>query len=123
VSGWAGPLLQTSYAFNEGILGWGNVGTHTRERGNVSRISQSANIVLMADASPRGTNGWIVYNDDADNETLLDFYNGTYDTGDPRLFDKVRHFGRMNILFLDGHGDSAAIPGDLSSMNVSGGLH
>jgi prepilin-type N-terminal cleavage/methylation domain-containing protein/prepilin-type processing-associated H-X9-DG protein len=128
-SGWQGPLMQTSYAFNEGVLGWlDNNGAHSRERGNLSRITQSADLVLMADASPRGSNGWIVYNDHSDTDTLLNFYNGVYpngatDTGDPLLFDKVRHFGRMNIVFCDGHGESASIPDQLSDKNISIGLH
>ena len=128
--GWKGPLLQTSYAFNEGVLGWSNglIGTHTRERGNLSRCSQTSDLVLLADASPRGTDGWIVYNDHSDFDTLLNFYNGSFsngatDTGDPKLFDKVRHNGRMNILFLDGHGESCSIPDELSTKNVSIGLH
>jgi prepilin-type processing-associated H-X9-DG protein len=58
-----------------------------------------------------------------DTETLLDFYNGKYDKQDSDLFDKRRHFGRMNILFVDGHGESASIPDQLSDKNISIGLH
>jgi prepilin-type N-terminal cleavage/methylation domain-containing protein/prepilin-type processing-associated H-X9-DG protein len=127
VTGWTGPRLETSYAFNEGVLGWGAVASHQRERGNTTRVTQTADMVLMADASPRGgTNGWIVYNDATDTNTLLDYYNAPFNgtaATDANLFDKVRHFGRMNILFLDGHGESASIPDQLSDKNISIGLH
>ena len=129
-NGWTGPSMQTSYAFNEGILGWAvsNVGSHQRARGNISRCSRTADLVLMADASPRGVNGWTVYNDYTDKDTLLNYYTGTFsdgsvDMGDPKLFDKFRHLGRMNMVFLDGHGESTSIPDGLGDKNISIGLH
>jgi prepilin-type N-terminal cleavage/methylation domain-containing protein/prepilin-type processing-associated H-X9-DG protein len=132
-NGWTGPLLQTSYAFNEAVLGWcdagvSNVAGHSRCRGNLARVHGSADMVLLADASPRGANGgWIVYNDHTNTDTLYEFYTGVFpngtDTSDPLLFDKQRHYGNMNILFCDGHGETTPIPTGLNKMNISVGLH
>jgi len=124
---WTGPVLATSYAFNEGVLGWadapdGSITKHNRARGNLQRIHGPADMVYMADASPRSSDGWLVYNSHDNTETLLDFYNGKFDSSDPKLFDKLRHYGRMNILFMDGHGESASIPDQLSDKNISIGL-
>jgi prepilin-type processing-associated H-X9-DG protein len=65
----------------------------------------------------------MAFNDDTANETVLDMYNGTYDQGDPALFDLYRHRGKMNILFMDGHGESRDIPGGLGTVNVSAGVN
>lgn len=133
-AGWSGPVLATSYAFNEGVLGWadapnGNVINHNRARGNLSRIRGPADMVYLTDASPRSTNGWMVYNDHDRNETLSDFLTGKNDTTDPLLFDHVRHRGNMNILYLDGHGETMPIPDRpvagttaMSSAKISVGL-
>jgi prepilin-type N-terminal cleavage/methylation domain-containing protein/prepilin-type processing-associated H-X9-DG protein len=127
-SGWFVPPLESSYAFNEAILGWadspGGFGSHSRERGNLSRMPHPADLVLLADASPRGIDNWIVYNDNVYvGNSLLDFYYGrTTDPNDPKLFDKVRHFGNINILFCDGHGETMTIPAGLDKANVSAGL-
>lgn len=130
-SGYSGPPLETSYAFSEAVLGWadastGMVGAHSRERGNLARIPHPADRVLMADASTRGPNDgeWIVYNDNLGfGSTLLDFYNSTVgDLNDHLLFDVNRHFGWMNVVFCDGHGEALDIPGGLVNGNVSNGL-
>ena len=116
-SGWIYPPLPTSYAFNEAIFGWcdsgmgGGVQFHNRCRGNVARIVHPADFLLLADASPRGSNGgWIMYDDQHTNKTLEGFYLGTDDAGDTALFDKVRHFGKMGILFADYHCEDVPIP-------------
>ena len=125
---WWFQLMPSSYAFNEAVLGWadkasGSAG-HSRERGNLSRMPHPADLVLMADASTRGPNNWIVYNDYVGTgNTLLDFYNGlTSDPNDPKLFDKNRHYGAMNIVFCDGHGETMRIPDGLDKCNISVGL-
>lgn len=130
VSGWAGPQLPSSYAFNEAVLGWadapvGVVGAHSRERGNLARMPHPADLVLLADAAPRTNSRWIVYNDStAVGWTLLDFYTPgvTGESDDPDLFDKYRHNGWMNVLFCDGHAEALDIPGGLSDGNISKGL-
>jgi prepilin-type processing-associated H-X9-DG protein len=36
------------------------------------------------------------------------FCKGSGDTGE--LFDFYRHYGNMNVLFCDGHGETVALP-------------
>jgi prepilin-type N-terminal cleavage/methylation domain-containing protein/prepilin-type processing-associated H-X9-DG protein len=126
---WSFPLIPSSYAFNEAILGWadgpGGTNSHSRERGNLARMPHPADLVLMADGSTRGPDNWIVYNDETNRgETLLDFYNGNTNEPklDPMLFDKNRHYGAMNIVFCDGHGETLRMPDGLDKCNISVGL-
>jgi prepilin-type N-terminal cleavage/methylation domain-containing protein/prepilin-type processing-associated H-X9-DG protein len=115
--------LPTSYAFNEAVLGWagptttGGVVDHSRLRGLITRIPHPADVLLLADASPRQNTGkypagWMVYNDAHRTDTLATFFIGKAgsDTTDRLLFDFNRHFGNMNILFCDGHGETVAMP-------------
>jgi len=126
---WFFQLMESSYAFNEAVLGWadtpGNVGSHSRERGNLARMPHPADLVLLADASPRGTDGWIVYDDSTlQGNTLRDYYDGNMSplNNNKMLFDKNRHYGSMNILFCDGHGETMHIPDGLDKANISNGL-
>lgn len=132
-SGYGGPLLESSYAFNEAVLGWadapvGVVGAHSRERGNLARMPHPADLVLLADAAPRGeaeNDFWMVFNDNTTKgSTLYDFYINDVggDSYDPTLFDKNRHYGNMNVLFCDGHGETLRIPDTLNLGNISNGL-
>ena len=119
-SGWASKPLQSSYAFNESVLGWGT--SSNRVHGNITRLVGPADKILLGDASPRGSNGgWIVYNDNSAQDRLIDLYNRTTDN-DHFLFDTERHFGNMNILFCDGHGESTRIPDGLDKVTVSADL-
>jgi prepilin-type N-terminal cleavage/methylation domain-containing protein len=127
-SGWSGPILPTSFAFNEAIFGWSDAGMgggvqfHNRCRGNIARIVHPADFLLLADASPRGSNGgWIMYDDQSTNKTLEGFYLGSDDGGDPALFDKIRHFGNIGILFADYHCEDVQIPTAPVSMGTAGG--
>ena len=132
VSGYSGPLLESSYAFSEAVLGWadgpGTRGSHSRERGNLARMPHPADLVLLADAAPRGeaiADFWMVFNDNTTKgSTLYDFYmnNVGGDNADPDLFDKNRHYGNMNVLFCDGHAETLHIPDTLNLGNVSNGL-
>jgi prepilin-type N-terminal cleavage/methylation domain-containing protein/prepilin-type processing-associated H-X9-DG protein len=121
-SGWIGPRLQTSYAFNESVLGWGI--SSARVHGNVTRIVGPADKILLGDASPRGNGGWIVFNDNSPKDTLLTLYNRPLSANDQDnlLFDQVRHFGNMNMLFCDGHGETMRIPEGLGNVTVSASL-
>jgi prepilin-type N-terminal cleavage/methylation domain-containing protein len=127
-SGWSGPALPTSFAFNEAIFGWcdagmgGGVQFHNRCRGNVARIVHPADFLLLADASPRGSNGgWIMYDDQHTNRMLEGFYTGSDDQSDELLFDKVRHFGKMGILFADYHCEDVPIPTAAPSLGTAYG--
>jgi prepilin-type N-terminal cleavage/methylation domain-containing protein len=138
-SQWMGPVLATSFAFNEAVFGWadgnlqpnGGVYNHNRARGNLARVSHPSDTLLIADASPRGPNGgWIMYDDHQATDTLEDFLVGANDGSDPLLFDRARHFGNIGILFVDGHCEDLPIPktnyrtagGVFSKINISNGI-
>jgi len=129
VNGWS------SYAFNDEILGWQNIGTpaaapvtgHSRERGKLSLIPHWTTTMLMCDfkaANHSGREGntmglWV----NAVGGTLATVFLGTDSTGSatagPGAFDLVRHHGRMNILYVDGHVDTEPILS--TGNNVSSG--
>jgi prepilin-type N-terminal cleavage/methylation domain-containing protein/prepilin-type processing-associated H-X9-DG protein len=120
---WTGPQLWTSYGYNEAALGWTTGTGYIRGRGNLARISDASNMVLVADASPRtGYLNYMAFNDDSSDETLMEMYKGTYDATDPQLFDAIRHRATMNVGFMDGHCESRRIPDQLGSVNVSRGI-
>jgi prepilin-type N-terminal cleavage/methylation domain-containing protein/prepilin-type processing-associated H-X9-DG protein len=129
VNGWS------SYAFNDEILGWQNIGTpsgapvtgHSRERGKLSLIPHWTTTMLMCDfkaANHSGREGntmglWV----NAPGGTLATVFLGTDSSGaataGPGAFDLVRHHGRMNILYVDGHVDTEPILS--TANNVSSG--
>jgi prepilin-type N-terminal cleavage/methylation domain-containing protein len=138
-SGYIGPILPTSYAFNEAIFGWADGGTaggsaagvfnHSRSRGNLARLVHPADLVMLADSAPRGAGGWIMYDDLQANDTLATQFNINNE-----MFDHHRHFGNMGVLFADAHCEDVPIPnlpspqpvtslGILNNINVCAGLH
>ena len=144
LSGYQGPTLPSSYGMNEAVFGWsdaalgtgnnGNVYGHDRARGNASRISHPADVMLFADTSPRGTPGSILWDDHGPDDTLANFYLATDGCDGPELFDHVRHFGMMGLLFADYHCEDVPIPtspaslgtngaGVLNNINISRGIH
>lgn len=128
-SDYTGPTLPSSYGINEAVFGWsdasnptnGGVYGHDRVRGNLARISHAADVMLMADTSPRGTPGWIMYDDHGPSDTLENFYLDTDGCDGPELFDHNRHFGKIGILFGDYHCEDVPIPTAPVSMGTAGG--
>lgn len=121
--GYSTPTFPSSYCFSEAILGWadptgadaGGVYGHSRCRGNMSRVTHPADTVLACDGNPRGqswddANGYAVINDHYATDPFTAEYDGQYDTSDEGLFDKVRHFGKIGILFADMHAEDFDIP-------------
>ena len=140
--GYSAPFLQTSYGFNEAVLGWAdanapgaNVLGHSRCRGNIARIVRPADVILMGDATPRGTNGWMAFNDKDATWRLFDVWFANDPNNANSLaaqFDYNRHYQKMNILFADGHGATYDLPrpgstpatgGNLQDVSVSVGFH
>src|SRR4051812_41482328 len=108
-TGWFGPMVPTSYAWNEGVVGFESFSQH-RLRGNITRARPSSQIVLVTDGVPRveGTNHFILWSSLPDvSSTLADCYtdgNGTSAAGYYSQFDQLRHPEfRMNVCFCDGH--------------------
>jgi prepilin-type N-terminal cleavage/methylation domain-containing protein/prepilin-type processing-associated H-X9-DG protein len=119
--GWAGPLVPTGYAYNEGLLGFEIPSTH-RLRANLTKARPAAEIVFMTDGVPRTEMGgpfiaW--FPTPAGRCTLADCYtnaDNTYLAGVASQFDPLRHPNfRMNVVFCDGHTEALAIkPADLA---------
>jgi prepilin-type processing-associated H-X9-DG protein len=117
----AGGDGYSSYAFNECALGWAEPGgvdgvkNHSRLRGNTARFPHTASLMLVTDGAPRGGDGagnWQIYYDHDTNCTLGDVLRNAgspKDCGDPQLFDKNRHRGRLMVGFADGHVDNVVI--------------
>jgi prepilin-type processing-associated H-X9-DG protein len=143
---WDGGQAYDSYAFNEAALGWGTSATgeggmrskpypHVRLRGKVARFVHPAQMFLFTDAAPRADGGWHVYCDGDADLTLRDFFvtsNGP--PGNPHasdnppagscanwdLIDGVRHRGRMNVAFADGHVENVLLEeGALSKISMN----
>ena len=123
-SGWSTPVQPISYAFNEALLGWFDASppgiTFSEYRGKLSRVRNTAQTFLMGDAVPRNHyygGGWQTFYAHVAGATMEDAfydYTGPGETttraGETSSFDFNRHGGRMNILYVDGHGDTQTLP-------------
>jgi prepilin-type N-terminal cleavage/methylation domain-containing protein/prepilin-type processing-associated H-X9-DG protein len=113
--GWGAPLVPTSYAYNEGLLGF-EIPSEHRLRANLTKARAPAEMVFMTDAVPRQEFGgsFIAWFPTPEGRcTLAECYtnaDGTYLAGVASQFDQLRHPNfRMNIVFCDGHCESMII--------------
>jgi prepilin-type N-terminal cleavage/methylation domain-containing protein/prepilin-type processing-associated H-X9-DG protein len=109
--------IWTSYAYNEGLLGWaqpaftGGRKRYSRARGNLALLRHTETILLMSDGQRRNpyaanADSTPAYYDNNDPLTLYDAYMGV-GGGTPTAFALNRHRGsKMNCLFVDGHVDA-----------------
>jgi prepilin-type N-terminal cleavage/methylation domain-containing protein/prepilin-type processing-associated H-X9-DG protein len=116
-TGWFGPLIPTSYAYNEGLMGFEGNSPH-RLRGNLTKARPAPEIVFMSDGLPRseGSEPFIAwYPTGTGRCTLADVYTNVAGCGMASQFDLLRHPRyRMNVVFCDGHVDTLIInPRDL----------
>ncbi|MGD0140549.1 MAG: prepilin-type N-terminal cleavage/methylation domain-containing protein [Tepidisphaeraceae bacterium] len=120
-SPWIAWLESQSYVYNEAALGWDD--SMNRARGQLARIRSQSQTMLMAD----GLGGNItrmyygfstVYNKVPYGPvTLADALAGDRLAGDPQNFDTVRHQGKMNVGFFDGHVEARYVSArDLSNI-------
>src|SRR5206468_2082508 len=108
------------YAINEGFTGFDAYDQIHRLRGNLGKVRSASSMVLIADGRRRPGSaafwdpafpGWILW-------TPIDFFGtspvtladawldrmrSTKRTLSQDNFDPVRHNGKMNVAFLDGH--------------------
>jgi prepilin-type processing-associated H-X9-DG protein/prepilin-type N-terminal cleavage/methylation domain-containing protein len=105
------PLLvwleSQSYIYNEAAVGWDD--SMGRARGQLAKIRSQSQTMLLADGlggNPTRTYYGFstVYNKTPVGPvTLADALAGNANAGDPENFDSVRHRGKMNVGFFDGH--------------------
>jgi prepilin-type processing-associated H-X9-DG protein len=115
-----------SYVFNEALLGYND--QFGRLRGRVSQIRQASLTMFAADGL--GETAYL-RQDDFLSDPILTFFNNQAHppitlsdaltgrslagssgpiAGDAQSFDRLRHRGKMNIAFCDGHVESRDIP-------------
>jgi len=110
-SGWVGPVVWSSYVYN-GSTGVG---------GNRSQIRMPARVMYMGDGLPRrevdsppGTKpmGFTFVTSPPAPGTLRTLANAycRFGAGWGSMFDRTRHRGRMNVVFMDGHGETVVLP-------------
>jgi prepilin-type N-terminal cleavage/methylation domain-containing protein/prepilin-type processing-associated H-X9-DG protein len=127
--------LACSYGFNEAVVGWADqpwwIPDHSRCRGLLTRVVHPADVVLFGDATPRPSSLWMAFNDGLNTDTLWNIWqrnNAGVTNSFTAQFDYNRHYGNMNVLFCDGHGETFGIPTDpnagsgLKSVSVSVGF-
>ena len=111
----------SSYTFNDEVFGWSDSGSaegvvgHTRARGNVAAVPRSTSTMLLCDGKsanePTAGSSLAMWTKGPQNN-LGHVYlgtDGTNTTTGAAAFDLIRHRGKMNILFVDGHVDSEPI--------------
>jgi prepilin-type N-terminal cleavage/methylation domain-containing protein/prepilin-type processing-associated H-X9-DG protein len=104
---WAAPLFKSSYIFNEEPLGFmDSPPIYQRGRGNLSRMKQTSDTMMLMEGKPRGNvpGGWLVIFALKNDTVLEDAFNGNA-AGDRTNFEFARHKGRVNMIFMDGHAE------------------
>jgi len=110
---WLAWLETQSYVYNEAALGWDD--SLGRLRGQIGRIRAPAQTMVMADGlggtPSRTMYGFsTLYNKvPVGPVTVADALAGNSKAGEPQNFDRLRHRGKMNIGFFDGHVESRNI--------------
>ena len=133
-----GPLWwpDTDYAFNGGLLGFDSEhpSAATRLRGRLVAVRSTSSFVLAADADcqrRRIETAWFEPSLRPGRDvTLADALaggNGVMpvrpDSTGPPPFDAVRHRGRANVVFVDGHVDAVVLDADaLGRANLTSGV-
>ena len=104
----------SSYDYNEEVLGFNTVGSpaHTRLRGLYTQVPRPSDTMLMCDGncwhqSQHQTFDGYAISVTAASATMADFFN--LGTCQQEAFDPLRHRGKINILYVDGHVDTQPI--------------
>jgi prepilin-type N-terminal cleavage/methylation domain-containing protein/prepilin-type processing-associated H-X9-DG protein len=129
--GWRGPEEKMSYLYNMALLGLAptNAGLPGLG-GNVSQVRRPAEVFLFADGQggqppPRG---W-PYFGVLDGDTLFDYWLVHKETTSSfPVLDHARHRNRVNVVFVDGDGETVMLPrwpfeGSLKDLPDIGGIN
>jgi prepilin-type processing-associated H-X9-DG protein len=109
------PKIYISHIFNGAFLARQFINGRETPAGQVARVRRSSEVFLFADGkATRGcrTRGRLGPGSTFDgNETLYDYW---YKVGKGTLnwdqFDHARHRNRMNVVYVDGHGETVQMP-------------
>jgi len=122
IDGMEPGTMISDYAMNEGVFGYHHDGKYAGRRygGLYSKIRDPGRVLLFSDAIPHphpadGTNqNWLTWTPKLDKDptepqwvSLADALNSTGQASDKASdkgnFDTIRHKGKMNVVFADGH--------------------
>jgi prepilin-type N-terminal cleavage/methylation domain-containing protein/prepilin-type processing-associated H-X9-DG protein len=105
-SGFEAPRFASSYIFNEEPLGFLDLEpTYRRGRGNLNRMKQTSDTMMLGDGTVRAGYPWLVIYALQNNTVLEDPWQGN-GAGDRSNFDLARHKNKMNMVFMDGHAET-----------------
>ncbi len=126
-----------SFAKNQSVHNYAGISGHSRAAGFIPAMAYPSQTVLICDGfgGVDGANCFEFYVHNTPG-TMADAYNGTKGGIGPNAFDLLRHRGRINVLFLDGHvenlpilntdgtttGPGVSASGDLASVNANNGF-
>ena len=122
---WEAPREYSSFIFNEALLGRRDKDYETPV-GLLTKVKNASVVMFAMDGRPRSeTDDWLMVFDFGPDDTLADFnrqIQGT-DLGKQSL-DLLRHRGRANVLFVDGHVESVPMTeGGTNQVGVSRGIY
>jgi len=111
---WRGPEERMSYMYNMRVLGLMFVDDRPGLGGNVTKVRNPDRVLLFADGQggrpPPGA--WALFGV-VQGATLYDYWriHGGASRGGFGYLDPQRHRRRINVLFVDGHGETLLLPG------------
>jgi prepilin-type processing-associated H-X9-DG protein len=123
--GWEAPREYSSYVFNEAILGKRDK-PYEAPLGRVGMIRHASEVMLAMDGRPRSEDdNWLMIFDYGPNDTLADWERQVQQgTLGKQSLDRLRHRGRANVLFVDGHvGSIPLTDGAMKAVGVSRGVY
>jgi prepilin-type processing-associated H-X9-DG protein/prepilin-type N-terminal cleavage/methylation domain-containing protein len=129
-TGWSAPYETVSYLSNEEVLGFRSWSA-TTPHGHLVQVRNASSVMLLCDGVPRvaadlpGLTVWGV----STTTTLADYaYLDSYYQFN--TLDFVRHHGKMNVAFCDGHAETfqmgtanRQLPGTINQVGVSQGIY
>jgi prepilin-type processing-associated H-X9-DG protein/prepilin-type N-terminal cleavage/methylation domain-containing protein len=126
----------TDFGINEGVFGfdWRQSYAARRLAGNLNHVKRASELMLFCDAIPAAVvdpafagsfhDAWITFTPSVNATsavTLADaLAKNNNVVSDRAQFDRMRHKGRLNVVFVDGHVETVAItPGDLERVYLT----
>jgi prepilin-type N-terminal cleavage/methylation domain-containing protein/prepilin-type processing-associated H-X9-DG protein len=121
IESWRGPEERMSYMYNMRVLGQMVLGGRPGLGGNVSRVRGPERVCLFIDGQggrppPRA---WALFGV-AGEDTLYDYWRVQGHPGGAfGSLDRRRHNNRINVLYVDGHGETLMLPAYSDQGNIN----